>query len=638
MRWLMLLLLASLASANFVYLWTYNGTNPDESNENLLFSQPSAVEVHQGKLFVADDGRRRIYVMNATAPENTTQRIRIVDPQGEEAFANPIRLQMEGGFLYVADGNSGRIKYYTQEGSTVYVWNTATTIKKASGVVFAKDFAYIADQEEGRIVAYSRQTKSYSNIVVEKGGSDGLLSSPSDVRLYKDRFYVSDSAKKAIYVYSKDWEFEQAIGRGRGGVGLYLPRGIRLYEDKLYVADRNGNRIVVFTLDGYPVAILNATSSINFSYPEDIAVSDGKLYVADTGNRLVHVFAINFTTENDTVAQSLAMAKQEAEKLYALYDVAKKIGAEYESLSFDAELAEGEGYYKRMLYSSAENIASRVYAQAKQASATLALKIDVKIRQIVKGATDKFAAVRQKANETVQQQVDSQASKILQLLNAKDYAAASASALDFNQTVALLAKEIETQVANQANSEFEKMVQTLNSRKANIEYRLGNVKDMAQKYRQNINVTNLERLLAQASREISSGLFEAATQTLELAETETKVFENMLRTTSKEIDAVLQNISLVEFNINSSSSKSMLISPNLAEEFEMLKQAKELAYSNPAVAAATAAKIEVDAQNKIKEAQTLSIAAVAIIMMVGLVAAISAAVYIYVRQKKKENR
>ncbi|MCX8197259.1 MAG: 6-bladed beta-propeller [Candidatus Micrarchaeota archaeon] len=637
MRWWILLLVLGLQNAHFLHLGSYNGTNPDDPTDDLAFSQPAAVAVLGEKLFVLDQGNNWLYVMNASFQQNKTQRIRIVDPQGENSLNNPMRLAIEGQTIYIADG--GWIKFYAQEGSNVERWNPATNIGKASGIAVGDNFLYITDQDNAQLVAYSKLTKSYEDVIVGKGGSDGQLSSPADVEFYKEKFYISDSSKQVIFVYSKNWTFEGAIGRGKGGVQLLSPRGIAIYEDRLYVADKNSNRVVVFSLDGYPIAVISKAGNLSFSYPEDVAVASGKLYVADSGNRMVHVFAINFSLANDSVSEKIMLAKQEAQALYRLQEVAKKAGLELAAASFEQELAEAQSLYQQMLFSAAESIAQRIIAKAKESAYVLGMQLDVRLKQMMKSINDRIASLKSKSLDSQLaeqlQAIERKSSEISSLLSDKKYVEAADEVLKLNQTVDAFAKQISSFQESKALEEKANERKKLESRKKNAEYRLDAIRDKVQKYKQKIDTKNLEKLLNDASREISEGLFDSARQTLELAEIELGAFESTLSANIKEIDAALANLSVIEFEINESASKQMLFPPNLSAQHARLKEAKEMAYSNPQLAVAMANRVKEEVAAKVKEAQTMSSAAAAGLLLFGLAGALAGGMYIYLKSRKK---
>ncbi len=636
-----LILLCSSPFAALTYVGTYNGSNPDDSGSSEKFISPSALFYLEGKLYVSDFSTSFVYVMDGNYAPNATSRLRLITPKNDEgALSNPTRMEAENGVLYVADGTTGKIKYYSGQGSTIELWNTASNIGKATGLAMDNQSFYITDGQNGRLLVYSRQNRAYSNVGLEKGGSDGQLSSPSDVRLYGEKFYISDADKNLLFVYDSGLKFEYTVGRGKGGVELRSPRGIKIHQDRIYVADRNQNRVVVFTLDGYPIETLNRSPSANFSYPEDVAVGDGKLYVADTGNGLVHIFAINYSIANDSVLFGIGQAKKSAESLRETQQAAGKLGLAYENLSFDAQLASAQDYYDRLLFSSASALSQGIADSANAAQAALGMQIDVRARQMAKQAADKVAPYRQTqmdaslASELAA--IDSASSQLQTRLLAKDYAQAAELASGLLDSADAFVAGFEGKSAERQAEEKSQRLQSLIRMRDSLGARVAAAKAKSDLYRQVADFANLERLLGQASGEISSGSLDAANNSLYLATIETVAFETTLAASAKEIDAALANLTVVEFEMNASVSRPMLLPANMDAERQMLAQARLAAYSNPQLGLAMAAQAREAAKVKVKDAQTLSVAAAALLMMMGLIGAISAAFYLHLRSRQRK--
>jgi hypothetical protein len=637
----LLVLLCSTTFAGLTYIGTYNGSNLNDPSNAERFSQPSAMIYLNGKLYVADAGTNYLYTMAGNYTANGSQRLFLATPKIDDgSLSNPLRMETENGTIYIADGTTGRIKYYPGYGSTLELWNSASNVGKATGIAIDNQSLYITDGENGVLLIYSRQTRSYSRVGLEKGGSDGQLFSPADIRLYNGKFYISDADKNLIFVYDANLKFEYTVGRGKGGVELRSPKGMKIYQDRIYVADKKQNRVVVFTLDGYPVETLNRSPSVNFSYPEDIAVGGGKLYVADSGNGLVHIFAINYSSANDSVMQGIAQARQAAASLQNMQQAAGKLGLTYENVSFDADLASAQSYYDKLLFSTAASISQKVIESSGAAQAALGATIDIKARQISKEATDKVAPYRQKAagTEFAAQlaAMDSSASQLQAKLSAKDYVAAVPLALGLRDSASSFVASYEAKNAENAVKAKSQQLQALNSMKSSVEARVASAKAKAKLYQQSADFSNVEKLLEQSSSEISAESLEAANHSLYLADFETSSFETALASSAKEIDSALANLTVMEFEMNASISKPMLLPPNVDTERGMVAQAKLTVYSNPQLGLAMAAQAREAARAKAKEAQTVSVAAAALLMMLGLIGAISAAFYLHLRSRQRK--
>ena len=638
-----LLVFCAMSSAAFNYVGFYNGTNHDDSNAYWKFSQPTGLLIVEGKLYVADSGRNALYQMKEDYAVNSSPRLKFITGQANDgAISNPQRMAYENGILYIADGSSGKIRYYAGEGSTIEAWNTATNIEKATGLVFGNDSFYITDGGKGKLYAYSRQTKSYDHIAIETGGSDGFLTTPMDIRQYGEKYYIPDAAKNIIFVYGKDFKFEYSIGRGKGNVELRSPRGIRVYEGRVYVADRNQNRVVVFTMDGYPVETLGSSPAANFSYPEDIEVANGKLYVADSGNALVHIFSINYSNSgNDSVLNGIALANLSSSNLKRLQSAAMTLGISPKNVSFDAQIADAQHYYDQFIFSSAVSLSQTVIDTAVIEHAALGSEMDVKMRQILKAAQDKVDPYRPKATDAALKGMlssfDGTVAQLSGKLSAKDYAGAAPLALLLQGAADDFVKAYNEKILEDKVKSTGQETQRLESMRNSLGQRLAAVKAKAAACMQTADFANADRLFAAATSEIDDDNFDAANRTLSFLEVEITTFEASLYSICREIDAALANITVIEFDFNATVSKPMLLPPNVDAERTLLAQARVSAYSNPQLGIAMAAQARETAKTKAKEAQTYSIGAAALLMMLGIIGVIAVAFFIHLRGRNRRH-
>ena len=639
------LLLALCCSAawasSFTYVGFYNGTNPADTSTDQLFSQPTGLLYAYGNLYVSDAGRNALYAMSPDYVLNASPRLRYINSQGTDgSLSNPMRMAFDNGLLYVADGTSGRIKYYNGVGFGLSEWNSATNVGRASGVAMDNSSFYITDQDKGRLMVYSRSTKAYWDVGIGSGGSDGLLSAPSDVRIYGGDFYVSDAGKNEIFAYDGNLTYLYSIGNGRGGVTLSSPEGIKIYDNRIYVADKGNNRVVVFTMDGYPIEILSSSPAANFSRPQDVEVADGYLYVADTGNGMVQIFSINYTAGNDSVMQAIQAANYTVAQLQELQQAADLLGVSYSNVSFASDLASAQQDYTDMLYSSAASSAQRVSSSAGSAQADIASAIDVKARQVSKDAQDAVAPYRDAAGSlglsSALSAFDNQSAQLLSSLSLKDYLTAAREAVALGKAGSGFAAQAQQQQAMQNAQATGQVAGQLEGMKIVLAGRLAAVENQSVQYNQTADFSDAEKLLAQAETQIAGGDFGGANSTLSQASFEISSFESSLSSSAKDISDALANISSTELSMNLSEAKPMLLPADLGAERSLMEQARSTAYSNPQLGISMAQQALASATSKIGEAQTLSLAAAALLVMLGVIGALAAVFYIHLRHRRRQ--
>ena len=245
-----LLLLSSAQFASFNYAGFINGTKNSDNSDFYKFGQPTGLLYVDGTLYVAESGKNAVYIYDAESLARTKV---LIGEGGVGPVQNPLRMAYEAGTLYIADGISASIRTYTGDGFNVQKWTEGSNLLKPTGIALDSEHMYIADTGKQQVFIYSRSTKAYEKVGIDKGPSDGQLDSPADIAIYGGNFYVSDSAKNVIFVYDQNFSLLSTIGRGRGGVSLLSPHGFQVDSDRIYVADSGNNRVVVFSLDGYPL-------------------------------------------------------------------------------------------------------------------------------------------------------------------------------------------------------------------------------------------------------------------------------------------------------------------------------------------------------------------------------------------------
>ena len=643
---LVALLLAATPFAGFTYLYSMNGSSSIDSDDAYKFSHPSGILAIGGKLYVSDSGKGALYMLNATVPAaalngtqlmNGTPRLKVIYSSGTEGYlSDPLHMAYDGGLVYIADGISGNILTYIGQGSQVGKWNTGSNMQTASSMALDSQYLYIADSSKKQLLMYSRGTHSYSSIAVQAGPSDGQLEAPADVEIYDGKFFISDSAKNLVFVYGSNFTFLYSMGRN--GIMLGSPRGMQVYNDRLYVADATYSRIVVFSMDGFIVDILNSsTTEGNLSRPEDIAVADGRLYVADTGNRLVKVFSINETGTGDhAVMELISQANQSLENLIALQSTAKTLGIAVGQDTLSSDLASAQSYYGDSAYSAANTLAQKVLDSSSSEAETLRQKIGTSVRQLVKSAQDKAAPYRNATLGNLSSQLsdlDGKISGIQGKLSSQDYPGAASAALELPGEADAFVQAAEGK-ASQAHALQEQAAKgALSEQISALLSRESALRAKAAAYRQPLDLSSSERLLAAAQDYADAADFGSANSSLSLALAGISAYEQSISQIAAQVDGALANMSLVEFQFNSTISRQSLISPDYSVEKKLMGQAMDMLYQNPPMAMAMAQQAYSSASAKSAESEKISLAIASLITMLLLMAAISLVFFLHLRNR-----
>ena len=248
---------------------------------------------------------------------------------------------VEGGRLFITDGQSGRIvtfdgvsrRYLTdmRQASRTYV--TAVT-SDVSGNIYVLDYSglhkygqdgtYIEKILEASDTGYNLQagdvvvdgsgniwiTGSGTNSQVRKfspsgtllatigsyGAGDDQLDNPTSILLTQTELYVVDGGNNRVQVLGHDGNYIRQFGSSGSGNGEFdQPYGIAVDDkDNIYVSDRGNSRVQKFAANGVYLTQFGSQGSGNneFNTPMGLTFADGKIYVGDAGNRRVQVLSV----------------------------------------------------------------------------------------------------------------------------------------------------------------------------------------------------------------------------------------------------------------------------------------------------------------------------------------------------------
>lgn len=215
-----------------------------ESNEALI-SKPYGVAIHGGKIFAVDTRGPGYVVLDLVKRERTL----------------------------ISGGGAGRMK-------------------KPINITIDKDgLKYVTDTGRNQVLVYNRQDR-----FVRAYGVEGQFK-PADVAIVGNRLYISDLKHHLVHVLDKNsgktlFKMATPAMKEKGG-RVQFPTNMAVYKDNLYISDTGNFKIVKYTLDGKYVGSLGEVGSTlgKFARPKGIALDrDGRMYVVDAAFENVQLF------------------------------------------------------------------------------------------------------------------------------------------------------------------------------------------------------------------------------------------------------------------------------------------------------------------------------------------------------------
>ena len=228
---------------------------------------------------------------------------------GEDPLANPLGLAIDGGRVYVAEADAGRIRVFdlagARYGEIVLVTADRALAAYPTSVAATGDGRLaVVDSAAGRVLVIDA-TVGDAVVLATLGEAqeDTAPLQPTAVAYLDGTFYVSDGLTHTVKLYNDEGLYQGEVGASVTPALTY-PGGLAVVDSQLVVADSNAGRVLSIDLD----------SSAAHDFPDrytlprgiagvrdGVAVTDvfaGAVYVCDDRGARTH------TIDADTLPES----------------------------------------------------------------------------------------------------------------------------------------------------------------------------------------------------------------------------------------------------------------------------------------------------------------------------------------------
>ncbi|WP_042463043.1 6-bladed beta-propeller [Neobacillus dielmonensis] len=223
--------------------------------------------------------------------------------QGE--FKAPLDKPMDvskiGEYVYVTDTNHKQVQVFDTSGNPIFKFGKEGTgegeFKFPYGIAGdSKGNVYVADLYNGKISIFSEKGE-FKKYFEEKDTSTPAITSPSGLRIFDNKLYVTDIQGKKVMVFNLDGKklLEITTAAGQDDF-LNSPNAVTVDQNKnIYVSDSGNQRVVVYDKKGEFKRTINgskdAKGQSKFVNPRGIAVdSKGTLFLIDNMTHYVYAF------------------------------------------------------------------------------------------------------------------------------------------------------------------------------------------------------------------------------------------------------------------------------------------------------------------------------------------------------------
>ena len=210
-------------------------------------------------------------------------------------FKHPRGLSLDAANnLYVADRDNDRVVKLSPDGSSLLLELNNGLKGPSDAVVDLDGSVYVADTGHRRVRVFSANGSVLRDIPTGTSNAD---SRPTGVALSSEGLWVSDQARKAVYLFTR----EGALLKTLSGMGRVRGASVDRVE-ALYVVDREDDRVRKFDPKGSLLLSFGSRDGADrgerdalkfLSDPSDAAIGpDGALWVADSGHDRIVRYAL----------------------------------------------------------------------------------------------------------------------------------------------------------------------------------------------------------------------------------------------------------------------------------------------------------------------------------------------------------
>ena len=641
-----LLLLGVLASGAwgagvFSYAGSFNMSGGYQGL-NVAFSDPRALWISNGLIYVADADAKAIWVINAS--DAVVNRI----PSSNGMLDRPMNLIRAGGTIYIADAGRGTIMTYLGTNSMLSVGPASAAAREPVAVWVENATLWLVDKSRNQMMEYDLSTSLNTRTLFGTGSSTDRLAGPADLWADESHFYIADTQNNRIQVYSRNWDYSDSVGTGRGGVALAQPDSVTSADGRIYAADTGNHRVVVFGPDGYPLETLSDANGTALDSPCSVRVSDNVLYVLDCGADKVYDYSMNWSASSPSVLAEIdALKRSVAEHQTNVLDVMDRINLTHAPLQAPALITQAEDLANsgQYLEASSRLAQARAELEAVRVQQAQALRIELQKRiDNLLGELDRYRDAAIPSEQAYQRTVIyNRIADAQERLNASDFAGTANLVQSLTLDVDALRTSLDAwrNGQNQTVPISNPLKNQLDARAAELRARLALLNLQAQGLGDNSTAENLRALIDSGASLADAGAYDDATRVLNDSEKRLDEWQTALDSLQTQAGLV-DNASLVVDNaslvVNNSLAAWKAANLDTSSIEDTLAQAQAVLPTQPERAQALA--LQVMEMAKLQDAHLASRTSVYgwIGLAVGAVAVAGIGVWILLRKRSQGRR
>ncbi len=217
--------------------------------DEALVNKPYGLAVEKGKIYIVDVRGPGYVILDLEKKQR-----RLITGGGGGRMKKPINIALDAdGTRYITDTARGQVLVFDSQDRFIKAFGVEGQFKPAAVVIEGKRL-YVSDLKHHMVHVLDKQTGKtlFKMATPDVKDKAGVVQFPTNMAVYQDKLYISDTGNFKIVKYTLDGKFLNSLGEVGSTLGKFArPKGIALdREGRFYVVDSGFENVQLFNKDG----------------------------------------------------------------------------------------------------------------------------------------------------------------------------------------------------------------------------------------------------------------------------------------------------------------------------------------------------------------------------------------------------
>ena len=289
-----------------VFVYNTDGTRNSSSDFGLVSDNlnTNGMTALNNKFWVVDasSSPKKVYAYNAGGTQDSSSNFNLISD-----IINPRGITAHDGKLLIVDGTRNKVYGYYANGDRDA--NSDVGLdgdnRDPRGITSLHGKLWVVDREDKKVYAYDQAGRTLDatlnfDLLGENANADGITS-------LHGKLWVSDSVTDKVYVYDVPVPLAFDFDLGPSTTSIKLD-GITSLNSKFWVVDGGSKKVYAYNADGTPDTDSTIILDSAQKKPLGIAALNNKFWIVDKPDAKVYVYNADRSTRDATLDLTLDMA------------------------------------------------------------------------------------------------------------------------------------------------------------------------------------------------------------------------------------------------------------------------------------------------------------------------------------------